>query len=333
MVLSDGNRKSLLVYDRSREGRAAAAAQPLRHILGPDTGIGFIAGVEVDPVRHQVYAVNNDIEDRLVVFDYDDNGNVKPRRMLYVPHQAWGVSLNRSRGEMAISVQQLAMVAIYRQEAKGLEAPLRIIRGPNTGMADAHGIEWDIRNHEIVVANHGNYAVVTPYSAYDVPASNAASVSLGGHFQAPSITTYSDTAQGDAKPLRVIQGSQTELNWPMGIALDTARDEIAVANNGNNAVLIFRRTARGNASPMRVLRGARTGLNGPIAVAIDTKNDELWVANYGDHTALVFARAASGDVAPKRILRNAPVGTPTGGFGNPYAVAYDSKREEILVPN
>ena len=333
MVLSDGNRKSLLVYDRARGSRAGAVAQPLRHILGPDTGIGFIAGVDVDPVRHQFYAVNNDIEDRLVVFDYDDNGNVKPRRMLYVPHQAWGVSLNRPRGEMAISVQQLGMVAIYRQEAKGLEAPLRIIRGPNTGMADAHGIEWDIQNHEIVVANHGNYAVVTPYSAYDVPASNTASLSLGGHFQAPSITTYSETAKGDAKPLRVIQGSRTELNWPMGIALDSTRDEIAVANNGNNSVLVYRRTARGNALPVRVLRGSRTGLNGPIAVAIDTKNEELWVANYGDHSALVFARTASGNVAPKRILRNAPAGTPTGGFGNPYAVAYDSKREEILVPN
>ena len=60
---------------------------------------------------------------------------------------------------------------------------------------------------------------------------------------------------------------------------------------------------------------------------------EIWVANYGDHTALVFGRTAAGDVAPKRIIRNAPAGTPTGGFGNPYAVAYDSKRDQLLVPN
>ena len=49
--------------------------------------------------------------------------------------------------------------------------------------------------------------------------------------------------------------------------------------------------------------------------------------------ALVFAITASGNVAPKRILRNAPAGSPTVGFGNPGAVAYDSKRDEILVPN
>jgi len=61
--------------------------------------------------------------------------------------------------------------------------------------------------------------------------------------------------------------------------------------------------------------------------------DELFVANFGDHTALVFARLAAGNVAPKRIIRNAPAGKETSGFGNPYAVAYDSKREEVLVPN
>ena len=76
-----------------------------------------------------------------------------------------------------------------------------------------------------------------------------------------------------------------------------------------------------------------TKIAGPMGVAYDLKNNEIWVANYGDHTALVFPITATGNVAPKRILRNAPAGSPTVGFGNPGAVAYDSKRDEILVPN
>ena len=84
---------------------------------------------------------------------------------------------------------------------------------------------------------------------------------------------------------------------------------------------------------MRIIRGDRTGINRPMGLAIDAKNDELWVANFGDHTALVFRRTANGNEAPKRIIRNAPAGTPTTGFGNPMAVAYDSKRGQILVPN
>lgn len=86
-------------------------------------------------------------------------------------------------------------------------------------------------------------------------------------------------------------------------------------------------------APSRILGGNRTGIVGPIAVQIDTKNNEIWVANYGDHTAVVFDRTASGNAAPKRIIRNAPAGTPTTGFTNASAAAYDSMRDQLLVPN
>jgi len=84
------------------------------------------------------------------------NGDLTPKRRLYVPHQAWGLSLNPSREEMVISVQQLSMLAIYRREANGMDAPVRVVKGPHTGMADPHGVRWDVAHHEIVVASHGN---------------------------------------------------------------------------------------------------------------------------------------------------------------------------------
>ncbi len=70
-----------------------------------------------------------------------------------------------------------------------------------------------------------------------------------------------------------------------------------------------------------------------MGVTFDTKNDELWVTNYRDHSALVFPRTATGNVAPRRVVRNAPAGAPAVGFGNPGAIAYDTRRGEILVPN
>lgn len=332
VILSDENRKSVLTYDRAAGNRASAVTPHLRQIIGPQTEIGYISGIESDAARRELYVVNNDIEDRIVVFDYDAHGDLKPKRHLYVPHQTWGVSLNPSKDEIAISVQQLSMVGIYRRDATGLDAPLRIISGPHTGLADPHGIRWDSVHHEIAVASHGNYSVIAPYSAYDAGTS-ATALSVGGHFLLPSIEVFDDSAKGDTKPLRKIQGSGTKLNWPMGIDVDTVHGEFAVANNGDDAVLVFDRSVDGDVLPRRVIRGPRTGISSPMGVAIDTKNDELWVANYGDHTALVFPRTAAGDVPPKRIIRNAPEGTPTGGFGNPYAVAYDSKRDQLLVPN
>jgi DNA-binding beta-propeller fold protein YncE len=333
VVMSDENRKSLLFYDRRAGGRSDQTTRPLSRILGPDSQVGFVVGVALDPQRREAYVVNGDTEDRLMVFPYGDRGDVKPLRLLYVPHQSWGLALNDSRDELAVSVEQLDMVAVYRREAKGLEAPLRIIRGPRTGMADAHGIAWDVPHHEIFVANHGNYAVITPYGAYDLPAANLREFSSGGHFHPPSITAYAETAHGNAAPLRTLQGARTELNWPMGMAVDSEHNEIAVANSGDDSILIFRRTADGNAAPVRVIRGPKTGLDGPVGVAFDTQHGELWAANFNAHTALVFSRTASGDVAPLRIIRNAPEGAATSGFGNPYACAYDSKRDELLVPN
>lgn len=332
IALSDENRKSVLVYNRVAGDNSSGVTPLLHQIIGPDSQIGYIAGVMFDPAHHEIYAVNNDLDDRIVVFDDEANGDIKPKRRLYVPHQAWGLSLNPAADQFAISVQQLSMVAIYRREAQGLEAPLRIIEGPDTGLADPHGIHWDVKHHELFVANHGNSSVIASYSAYDAGVSSHA-LSLGGHFLQPSLTVFQDSAESNAKPLRTIQGKRTRLNWPMGIDVDTEHEEIAVADNGDNSILIYRRSASGDTEPVRVIRGTRTGIVSPMGVAIDVKNDEIWVANYGDHTAVVFARTANGNVVPKRILRNAPQGTPTGGFGNPYAVAYDSKRDQLLVPN
>jgi len=332
VVMSDQNRKSLLTFPRGAGSNAITPTEPMGQILGPHTEIGYVAGVELDPERKEIYVANNDTEDRIAVFDYNADGDVMPRRHLYTPHQTWGISLNAAQDAIAISIQQLSAISIYRRTASGLEAPLRVIKGPHTRLADPHGIRWDADHHEIAVANHGNASEITAYSSDDLTRANLAQT-RGGKFLDPSISFFAENSEGDVPPLRTIQGPHTQLNWPMGIDLDDVHNEIAVANNGDDSVLIFDRTAKGDVAPLRVLRGKKTGVSSPMAVAIDSQHEEIWVANYGDNTALVFARDTSGDIAPKRIIRNAPEGTPTAGFGNPYAVAYDSKRDELLVPN
>ena len=335
VVLADTNRKSVVSYDRQPGGSKSDETSDMRRqITGPETNIGFVAGVAVDSARRELYAVNNDIEDTMMVWSYDAQGNAKPSRLLAVPHQAWGVALSPSRNEIAVSIELQSAIVIYRREAIGLEAPVRYLRGAQTGMADPHGIYWDDQNHELAVANHGNFRGLLQNTGMGCEQVAASSVpDEGGRFQPPSITVYPATAKGDERPLRTIQGTRTQLDWPMGIDVDAARDEVAVANNGDNSVLIFRRTTTGDVAPLRALRGPRTGINRPMGVSIDSKNNEIWVSNFGDHTALVFAREASGNATPKRIIRSAPAGSPSAGFGNPMAVAYDSRREEILVPN
>jgi DNA-binding beta-propeller fold protein YncE len=332
VAMSDVNRKSLLTYDRTAESRKGETTPPSHQVFGPLTNVGFVAGLVMDSERKEILALNNDIEDTMIVMPYGAHGNQAPERMLFVPHQAWGIAMSRKQREIAITVEIQEALVIYRRDAKNVEAPLRVIRGPATGLADPHGVVWDDQHSEIRVANHGNYRGVMKNTGGGC-ASTGTDEPEAGEFRPPSITTFSAESKNDVKPLRTIQGARTRLDFPMGIGDDPSHDEFAVANNGDNSVLIFARSADGDAAPVRILAGPKTQINRPMGVAIDPLNHELWVSNFIDHSALVFDRKASGDVAPKRVIRTAPVGTPSPGFGNPQTVAYDSKRDQILVPN
>jgi DNA-binding beta-propeller fold protein YncE len=338
VFMSDPNRHALWSYDRLAASKGRELVEPLTGIRGPSTGMMFVAAVTIDREKQEIYSVDNDIGDRMMVFSYDANGNVKPKRVLEVPHQAWGLSISDERNEFAVTVESPREIVIYRKGAQGHDQPLRIIRGPKTGLGDPHGVFLDGKNNEIVVANHGNQGGREPAPGDAPPRQRGTRAAappplVGGRFDEPSITVHNADAKGDVPPIRTIQGPKTGLNWPMAIDVDRNRNEIAVANNGDSSIRIFRRTDSGDVAPARIIKGPATRITGPMGVAYDLKNNELWVANYGDHTALVFAITASGNVAPTRILRNAPAGSPTVGFGNPGAVAYDSKRDEILVPN
>jgi DNA-binding beta-propeller fold protein YncE len=334
VAMSDPNRKSLLVYDRIRGASQGDASVPLRQIVGPDTFLGMIAGIILDPRHQEIYTANNDIEDTVVVMPYSASGNVKPARVFSVPHQAWGLALSDSADQIAVTVEVQNTVAFYRRQVKGVEAPVRILRGQATGLADPHGIYWDDSHNEIGVANHGNFrGVVKNTGGGCSPSFVVEDEAEAGESRPPSIRIFAASAKDDAKPLRVIQGSKTGLDWPMGVAYDPQHDTIEVANNGDSSVLIFGRNSNGDHAPLRVIRGARTGISHPMGVAVDPQRGEIWVSNWGDHSALAFDSAAHGNVAPRRIIRSAPAGTPTPGFGNPMALAYDSKRDQLLVPN
>lgn len=334
VAMSDPNRKSLLVYDRTRGASGGEASAPIRQIVGPDTFLGMIAGIILDPQHQEIYTANNDIEDTVVVMPYGAAGNVKPARVFSVPHQAWGLALSDTADQIAVTVEVQNTIVFYRRQVKGVEAPLKIIRGEDTGLADPHGIYWDEAHNEIGVANHGNFrGVVKNTGGGCSPSFVVEDAAEAGESLPPSIRIFAATARDDAKPLRVIQGSKTELDWPMGVAYDAQHDTIVVANNGDSSVLAFGRNSKGNVTPLRVIRGERTAISHPMGVAVDPQTGEIWVSNWGDHTALAFDSTARGNVAPKRIIRSAPAGTPTPGFGNPMALAYDSKRDELLVPN
>jgi DNA-binding beta-propeller fold protein YncE len=348
VTVTDENTFKVLTFDRLENTPAGAeASKPKRMLEGDNTLIEFQSGVHIDQQSGDIYAPNNDTVDTLVVFAHGSDGDVKPKRALHTPHGTFGIAIHDATNEMFLTTQHDSTVVVFRKDADKDEAPLRLLQGNDTGLADPHGIAIDPKSEVFFVANYGSRALRDakrdtrsgvpgagkgrdkenwPYGReYAIPGS-------GSHAE-PSITVHALGAKGNDKPLRKIQGPKTQLNWPTGIAFDPERRELFVANDMGPSVLVFDADATGNVAPKRVLKGTRTKLANPTSVALDRQNGELWVANFGGHSATAYRIDAAGDTPPLRIIRSAPESAPSLMIGNPGALTYDTKREEILVPN
>jgi 6-phosphogluconolactonase (cycloisomerase 2 family) len=348
VIVTDENLFQILAYDRLENTPAdAEASKPKRVIAGDNSLIEFQSGLHLDPVSGDLYAPNNDTVDTLVVFAQGANGDAAPKRALHTPHGTFNIAIDEKRQEMLLTTQHDSTVVVFRKDADKDDAPVRLLQGDDTGLADPHGIAIDPKDDVFFVANYGSRGLrrADQEIRTGVPGSGKgrekANWPLGREYAipgsgtnaAPSITVHALGSKGNDRPLRKIQGPKTQLNWPTGIAFHPERRELYVANDMGPSILVFDASASGNVAPKRVLKGRKTSLANPTSVALDMKNNELWVANFGGHSATAYPIDASGDVAPLRTIRSAPVTAPSLMIGNPGALTYDSKREEILVPN
>ena len=117
------------------------------------------------------------------------------------------------------------------------------------------------------------------------------------------------------------------------MAFHEPRQELSVANDADASILVFRAGDQGDVAPIRAIKGPTTGIKNPPGIALDVKNGEVSVASMGTHAVLFFPVTADGDVKPLRIIRGGPANQVALNIGNPGAVGYDTKRDQILVPN
>ncbi len=320
IVLQDTNLFSIKIFNRLENTPAdVEAATPKRMIIGADTRNEYNNGLYIDPQNGEIYSVAMDTADAIFTFRAGAEGNTEPMRTLNIPHRGFQVTIDEDRQELYSTNQYPPRLLVFRKGASGGEKPIRVIEGPRTGLADVHGVAVDSKRNVVFVGNWGNE------SNYKVAGT--------GKHNLPSITVFAIDANGDAAPLRTIQGPKTQLNWMGNFSLDPETGNLWVANDVGNSVLVFKSADNGDVAPTKVLKGDKTGLSHPAGISVDPKNKEVWVSNMGNSTATAYSLAANGDVAPIRTIRSGPVGRKSVKFGKPQAVAYDSKREQYLVPN
>jgi hypothetical protein len=320
VVLQDNNLWSTRIFNRTDNTPAGVMrTEPKRVIQGPKTLLQFNNGLYIDPKNGDIYSVESDVGDKMVVFSHDAKGDTAPIRVLKTPNRGYAIAVNEEKAELYLTVEYPPKVLVYKKTASGDDKPLRILEGDHTGLEAIHGIALDVKNNLMFVNNWGN-------------ASNF-KVAGTGKFNPPSIKVYALSASGDTPPLRIIQGPKTQFNWPGSMSLDAESGEIYVANDVDNSIIVFNTTDQGNVAPKRVIRGKKTGLKNPTGIFVDKQHSELWVSNLGNASATCYSLTASGDAAPLRTIRSAPADKVSLKFGRTEAIAYDSKRQELLVPN
>jgi DNA-binding beta-propeller fold protein YncE len=338
VIMADENMFSIHVYDRMENTPPTASmSEPKRMIQGENTFLEFACGVYVDPATGEIYGINNDTLNWMPVFARDAKGDAHPIRKLDTPHTTFAIVADEVEQELFLTIQDDHAVVVFKKTAKDEDPAVRTLQGPKTLMGDPHGIALDPKRNEIYVTNWGSNnsrgTVDEERAERNLPIGRNQNILSSGKFNPPSITVYPKGAKGDTAPLRVITGPKTGLDWPTSIAVHPDRGEIFVANDTADTVTVYSVTANGDAAPIRTLKGPQTMIKNPTGVTVDVKNNELWIANFGSHSATVFPIDANGNVQPKRIIRSAPPDTPAPMIGNPHTMAFDTKRDEILVSN
>src|SRR2546427_7342156 len=157
VVMTDENLFRVVEYSRlDNTPPKARFTEPKRIISGDQTRMEMLCGAYIDPKTLDVYVTNNDTQDWMPVFSRNAKGNVAPDRLLATPHRTWGITADETRQELYMTIQFPSAVIVYAKKAANNEAPLRLLEGDATELADPHGIALDMKNDLMIITNHGH---------------------------------------------------------------------------------------------------------------------------------------------------------------------------------
>ena len=153
-------------------------------------------------------------------------------------------------------------IAVFARLAEGAQEPVRRIEGQKTLLGRTmHAIHYNAVSDEIVVPQQF----------------------------AQAILTFRGGARGEEPPIRVIQGSRTQLRGSSGVVIDPVNNELITEG------LVFRLDANGNVPPIRTL---------PYSVAAVDPSNDLYIGMEGgrDGAELQIYDRQSDSPDPIRVI-------------------------------
>jgi hypothetical protein len=142
IFMQDENLFGIRVFDRMTDTPPNAAfSEPKRYLGGHSTKLEFNCGLYIDPNTGDIYSVNNDTTDTLVIFEAKAEGDVPPNRELKTPHGTYGIAVDER------NVPDRRAHEFYRGVSKGRHRN-RQVYSRNQGPEDtAGGSAWRLAAH------------------------------------------------------------------------------------------------------------------------------------------------------------------------------------------
>ena len=275
------------------------------------------------------------------------------------------VAVDVANNEIVLQDENLFQIMVYDRMANtpptaSLTEPKRVIAGHETKVEFNCGLYIDPKTGDIYSVNndtldtlsvfsrnargnvHPDRTLHTPHGTYGI-AVNEESQELYLTIQHENaVVVHRKMAQGEEKPIRILEGAHVRLADPHGIGIDTKNQLLFVANYGNAkdnkvpgsgtfvppSITVYPLRASGDTAPLRVITGPQTQLNWPAHLYVDPEHGEVFVANDGESSILVFRVTDNGDVAPTRVLKGAKT-----QIKNPTGIFVDSVHDELVVAN
>jgi hypothetical protein len=305
---------------------ADSVRYPFRVITGSSTALCVPSAVALGP-NGELFVLNQAPQDRrqdsaagrwerwVTVYDSAAGGDATPIRVLHVQSSWLGnpstMHVDREGnlylGSKVEGVIDDGSVAVFEAGADGDAKPLRVIAGPGTGLfrpaavaVDRRGFVYALNSQDGPFGIRGMARTFANVTRSTAPWAQAA-------LDPYAVRIFAPGAAGDVAPSRLISGERTELQDPVGLALDR-RDRLYVANSAS--VTMYLPSATGDVAPARRFTDRRTHYRmGPPAVVLLDSHDSLFVRSGGvlDSRRDVTVFAPTDSTVPSRsFYRNAP---------------------------
>jgi DNA-binding beta-propeller fold protein YncE len=234
-----------------------------------------------------------------------------------------GIFYDAIHDEIVVPVALAGAILTLPGDAAGDAPPKRILQGPKTGIVQPDTLSVDLQHDEVIVESGDRAVLVFPRSA-----------------------------EGDVAPSRRIGGPKSEVDNIYGLAADSKRNVIVVANRAevggresNDSILIFNRLDNGDVAPRAKIAGPHTGIIKIRQVFVDEERGQIFATiknnfeayNYADQRPSpwdpektgfigVWSIDDNGDVPPRGVIKG-----PASGLVWPAGVAINPANHEVYA--